>query len=119
MMAAEHAMRFPQLQLEILATDLSAPALEKAQSGFYTQFEVQRGLPIRLLIRHFDKVDDNWQASARLRQTVRWGRLNLMNDFAKLGRFDVVFCRNVLSYFDAMPRANVLRRLAGALAEDG
>ena len=50
---------------------------------------------------------------------MRWGRLNLMNDFAKLGRFDIVFCRNVLSYFDPIPRANVLRRLAGALADDG
>ena len=119
MMADEHASRFPNLQLEILATDLSSRALEKAQAGLYTQFEVQRGLPIRLLIRHFDKVGDNWQVSQGLRQKVRWGRLNLMNDFAKLGRFDVVFCRNVLSYFDAAPRANVLFRLAAALAGDG
>jgi chemotaxis protein methyltransferase CheR len=119
MMAEEYAARFPKLKLEIIATDLSTRALEKAQAGLYTQFEVQRGLPIRLLLRHFDKVGDNWQASARLRQTVRWGRLNLMNDFAKLGRFDIVFCRNVLCYFDPIPRANVLRRLAAALADEG
>jgi chemotaxis protein methyltransferase CheR len=119
MMVAEHAARFPKLQLEILATDLSAPALEKAQSGLYTQFEVQRGLPIRLLIRYFDKVGDNWQASPRLRQAVRWGRLNLMNDFARLGQFDIILCRNVLSYFDTAPRHQVLKRLAGALTDDG
>ncbi|OYX31366.1 MAG: chemotaxis protein CheR [Caulobacterales bacterium 32-69-10] len=118
-MAEEYSARFPKLQLEILATDLSARGLEKAQSGLYTQFEVQRGLPIRLLLRHFDKVGDNWQASARLRQSVRWGRLNLMNDFAKLGRFDIILCRNVLSYFDAAPRQQVLKRLAGILAPDG
>ena len=119
MMAAEHSVRFPKLQLEILATDLSARALEKAQAGLYTQFEVQRGLPIRLLIRYFDKVGDNWQANSRLRQTVRWGRLNLMNDFAKLGQFDIIMCRNVLSYFDTAPRHQVLKRLAGSLADDG
>ncbi|HTK34838.1 MAG TPA: protein-glutamate O-methyltransferase CheR [Caulobacteraceae bacterium] len=119
MMVEEHGSRFPNLKLEIVATDLSTRALEKAQSGLYTQFEVQRGLPIRLLIRHFEKAGDNWQASARLRQTVRWGRLNLMNDFSKLGRFDVIFCRNVLSYFDPTARREVLSRLAVALAEDG
>ena len=119
MMAAEYAVRFPRLQLEILATDLSTRALEKAQSGLYTQFEVQRGLPIRLLIRYFDKVGDNWQASSRLRQAVRWGRLNLINDFTKLGQFDIILCRNVLSYFDTAPRHQVLKRLAGALAVDG
>jgi chemotaxis protein methyltransferase CheR len=118
-MAEENAARFPKLQFEIIATDLSARALEKAQSGLYTQFEVQRGLPIRLLLRHFDKVGENWQASARLRQTIRWGRLNLMNDFAKLGRFDVILCRNVLSYFDTAPRHQVMKRLALALADDG
>lgn len=119
MMAEEYAARFPKLQLEIVATDLSSRALEKAQSGLYTQFEVQRGLPIRLLIRYFEKVGDNWQATPRLRQAVRWGRLNLMNDFVKLGRFDVILCRNVLSYFDSAIRHQVLKRLAGSLAEDG
>ena len=118
-LAEENAARFPGLQLEVLATDLSSRALEKAQSGVYTQFEVQRGLPIRLLLRHFRKTGDNWTISPRLRQSVRWGRLNLMNDFTRLGRYDVILCRNVLSYFDAAPRQNLLRRLAAALADDG
>ena len=119
MLIQEHGAAFPRLKIEILATDLSVWALEKAQSGVYTQFEVQRGLPIRLLIRHFLKEGDNWRASPRLRQAVRWGRLNLMNDFAKLGRFDIILCRNVLNYFDAEPRHRVLRRLAESLAPDG
>lgn len=119
MMVQEHAVRFPDLQLEILATDLSSRALEKAQAGVYTQFEVQRGLPIRLLIRHFEKVGDNWRTAPRLRQAVRWGRVNLLNDFTRLGRFDVILCRNVLSYFDTAPRHQVLKRLAAALADDG
>jgi chemotaxis protein methyltransferase CheR len=118
-MAQEHADRFPGLSLELVATDLSTRALEKAQSGLYTQFEVQRGLPIRLLLRYFDKVEDSWRVSPRLRQVVRWGRLNLMNDFTKLGQFDVILCRNVLNYFDPTPREQVLTRLASMLADDG
>lgn len=105
--------------VEIIATDLSARALEKAQGGVYSQFEVQRGLPIRLLLRHFEKVGENWRASPRLRQRIRWGRLNLMNDVSRLGRFDVILCRNVLSYFDPELRRQVLTRLLAALADDG
>jgi len=119
-MAADGATaRSPGLRLDILATDLSSRALEKAQSGAYSQFEVQRGLPIRLLLRHFQKSGDNWTADPQLRQAVRWGRLNLMNDFAKLGRFDLILCRNVLSYLEAAPRQGLLHRLAAALAPDG
>jgi chemotaxis protein methyltransferase CheR len=105
--------------VEILATDLSARALEKAQGGLYTQFEVQRGLPIRLLLRHFDKVGENWRASPRLRQRIRWGRLNLVDDIEALGEFDVILCRHVLSGLDPAARAGVLERLSGALAEEG
>jgi chemotaxis protein methyltransferase CheR len=118
-MAAEHAGRVPSVKLEVFASDLSTQSLEKAQAGIYTQFEVQRGLPIRLLLRHFDKVGDNWQAKPALRQAVRWGRLNLMNDFSKAGRFDVVLCRNVLSDFEPAARQQVLTRLAQSLADDG
>lgn len=105
--------------VEIVGTDVSDRCLEKAKSGVYTQFEVQRGLPIRLLVKHFEKVDDNWRIAPRLRQMVRWGRFNLMNDPAPLGRFDVIFCRNVLSQFDAATSAATLERLGAALADDG
>lgn len=109
----------PQVKLEILGTDFSRRCLEKAQSGLYTQFEVQRGLPVRLLVDHFDKVDEMWRAGPRLRQAVSWKIVNLMGDVSRLGRFDVVFCRNVLGGFDERTRAEVLDKLAGAVEPDG
>ncbi len=119
MLAEEMAAELPQMKLEIVATDVSDSCLEKARSGIYTQFEVQRGLPARLLIRHFMKVDDNWQVSPHVRQQIRWGRFNLMHEPTKLGRFDVIFCRNVLNQFDEVTRAMTLERLGSALASDG
>jgi len=107
------------LRLDILGTDFSRRCLEKAQSGLYTQFEVQRGLPARLLIEHFDKADEMWRANDRLRQAVTWKKSNLLGDFSGLGRFDVVFCRNVLPGFDAATRRDVLDRLAQVTAPDG
>ncbi|HWE47019.1 MAG TPA: protein-glutamate O-methyltransferase CheR [Caulobacteraceae bacterium] len=109
----------PALQLEIIATDVSDRCLEKAKSGLYTQFEVQRGLPVRMLIKHFEKIDDFWRASAQLRAAVRWGRFNLMHEPTKLGQFDIIFCRNVLTQFDEPTRAATLERLNTALAPDG
>lgn len=106
-------------RLEIMATDLSQRLLEKAQAGLYTQFEVQRGLPVRQMIRHFAKEDENWRIGARLRQAVRFRVANLLDDTAGLGRFDVVFCRNVLGGLEDGARAAVLGRLAGQLADDG
>ena len=105
--------------VEIIGTDVSESCLEKAKSGIYTQFEVQRGLPVRLLIRHFDKVDETWRVADRLRQSIRWGRFNMLNDPSALGRIDVLFCRNVLRHFDEPTRARTLERLALVLADDG
>lgn len=119
MLAEEYAARFPKLKLGVIATDLSERSLEKARAGIYTQFEVQRGLPIRFLLRHFEKLDENWKVSPRLAGSVRWARLNLMDDFTRIGRFDVVLCRNVLSYFDVAPRRQVLENLAAVTADDG
>jgi len=91
-------------RIELFASDISERSLEKAQTGVYSQFEVQRGLPIRLLVRHFEKVDDRWVLSPRIRQMVRWRRINLLADLSSLGRFDVIFCRNVVSSFDEATR---------------
>jgi chemotaxis protein methyltransferase CheR len=106
-------------RVEIYGSDLSERALDKAQSGLYTQFEIQRGLPIRLLVRHFEKVDEMWRLSPQIRQMVRWRRINLLADLRSLGRFDVIFCRNVLHGFDAATRKRVLDQLASALPADG
>jgi len=109
----------PGLSADIHATDMSAPVLEKAKAGIYTQFEVQRGLPIQRLVKHFDQVGDSWRIKPQLRQKVRFEQANLLDDFARYGKMDVIFCRNVLIYFDIQTKAKVLDRLAAQLADDG
>jgi len=106
-------------KVEIVGTDLSRAALERARAGVFTHFEVQRGLPIAVLVKCFKKVGDGWQANEDLRQQVAFRELNLLHDFGHLGTFDVIFCRNVLIYFDQPTKALVLGRLARALAPDG
>ena len=111
--------KLPGVQIELFGSDLSERCLEKAQTGLYTQFEVQRGLPIRLLVRHFEQADELWALSPRVRQMVRWRRVNLLADLRALGQFDVIFCRNVISAFDGSVKRMVLEQLANALPEDG
>jgi chemotaxis protein methyltransferase CheR len=106
-------------RIEILATDLSSEVLEKAQQGLYSQFEVQRGLPIQLLIKHFAQVGELWQIAPELRAMVKFRRLNLLSNFSNLGVFDLIFCRNVLIYFDQQTKIDVLDRLARVTAHDG
>lgn len=104
---------------EIVATDISERVLEKARAGQYSQFEVQRGLPIQLLMKHFEKSGDLWRISDRLRAMVRFQRYNLLDDLRPLGRFDVVFCRNVLIYFEPDVKRQVLEKIAAAMPDDG
>ena len=108
-----------RLKLDICASDISERCLEKAQSGLYTQFEVQRGLPIAHLLKHFEKVDEAWRIRPEIRQQVRWRRFNLLDDMTPLGRFDVVFLRNVLIYFDPETKRRVLDAVAAVLEPDG
>jgi chemotaxis protein methyltransferase CheR len=107
------------VQIELYGSDLSERCLEKAQSGLYTQFEVQRGLPIRQLVDYFERHDEMWMMSPRIRQMVRWRRVNLLADLAPLGRFDIILCRNVVSQMDEPSRVRVLEALAPRLASDG
>jgi chemotaxis protein methyltransferase CheR len=106
-------------QVDILATDISNDALEQAKSGLYSQFEVQRGLPIQMLMRHFEQIDDQWQIGERLRKRVQFRQSNLLSDFAAFGMFDVVFCRNVLIYFDHATKLDVLARVRRSITVDG
>jgi chemotaxis protein methyltransferase CheR len=106
-------------RIELLATDLSGEVLEKARAGLYTQFEVQRGLPIQLLIKHFTQTGELWQIAPAIRAMVRYRQLNLLADFSQLGVFDLIFCRNVLIYFDQDAKIDVLNRLARVTAADG
>jgi chemotaxis protein methyltransferase CheR len=106
-------------RVEILATDLSQEVLEKSKSGIYSQFEVQRGLPIQMLVKYFKQIGELWQVNADLRAMVQHRQLNLLHDFANLGSFDVIFCRNVLIYFDQDTKTNVFGRLAKRIEPDG
>ncbi len=106
-------------RIEIVATDLSTEVLEKAKSGIYSQFEVQRGLPALMLIKYFAQVGETWQIAPEIRGMVKFLPLNLLNDFSHLGRFDLVLCRNVLIYFDQATKIGVLERIAGVTERDG
>jgi chemotaxis protein methyltransferase CheR len=119
MILNEAAPRLAGWHVEIVGTDISGDVLERARAGLYSQFEVQRGLPIQLLLRYFTQVGDQWQIAPQIRAMVSFRPLNLVKDFAALGSFDVIFCRNVLIYFDGPTKADVLKRLASALTPDG
>jgi chemotaxis protein methyltransferase CheR len=113
---------FPALadwRIEILATDFSGSALERARSGVYSPFEVQRGLSPAQLARHFERQGADWQVAGRVRRMVTFRQANLLHPFAGMGCFDIVFCRNVLIYFDVPTKRDVLERLAPVIAPDG
>ncbi|MEN3346594.1 MAG: chemotaxis protein methyltransferase CheR [Bradyrhizobium sp.] len=106
-------------RVDIVATDLSQEVLEKSKAGIYSQFEVQRGLPIQMLVKYFKQSGELWQINPELRSMVQHRQLNLLHDFGQLGTFDVIFCRNVLIYFDQDTKINVLNRLARSMEADG
>jgi chemotaxis protein methyltransferase CheR len=119
MLLDEEAHRLAGWSVEILATDLSRGVVNTARQGIYTQFEVQRGLPISQLLRYFRQEGERWRISEHLRSRIRFQEFNLLSDYAPLGHFDVIFCRNVLIYFDVPTKKEVLNRMAKALAADG
>ena len=113
---------FPVLgawKVEIIATDISPSVLDKAREGLYSQFEVQRGMPIQMLIRHFDQVEQNWRIKPELRQNITFRSANLLDDFSLLGTFDIILCRNVLIYFDQPTKTRILNGMAKRMAPDG
>lgn len=115
----EDAAKLGGWRFRILGTDLSEDVLEKARTGLYSQFEVQRGLPIQLLLKYFDQKGELWQINAGMRAMIDWKKLNLLDSFTQLGEFDIVFCRNVLIYFDQPTKTEILERIAKALPADG
>ena len=106
-------------RIDIVAIDFSAQALMKAETGVYSHFEVQRGLPIRSLLRHFEQADDHWKTRPDLRQSIRWGEHNLLDDLTPLGEFDIVVCSHVLSAFEPAAAAATLDRLDAVCRDDG
>jgi chemotaxis protein methyltransferase CheR len=119
MLLKEMAQALVGWRIDIVATDISNEVLEKAKSGIYSQFEVQRGLPIQMLVKYFTQVGETWQIAPDIRAMVSFRPLNLLHDFAHLGMFDLVFCRNVLIYFDQPTKVSVLDRLARITERDG
>ena len=105
--------------IEIVGTDLSQDVLNKAKAGVYSQFEVQRGLPIKLLMKYFTQAGEMWQISEDIRKMVTYRPFNLLDNFNLLGTFDVIFCRNVLMYFHQDTKADVLNRMRSQLPDDG
>lgn len=119
MCAMEEAAKLNGLQIEIVATDLASHVLKKADEGLYSQFEVQRGLPITLLVKYFEQRGDKWRVRDNIRPLIQFKPANLLTDTSHLGQFDMVFCRNVLIYFDVETKGKVLESIASRMAPHG
>lgn len=119
MLMRDMAPTLSDRRFEILGTDLSREALQRARDGAYTQFEIQRGLPMQMLVKYFEKHDQGWRVKPALRENVSFREANLLGDLGGLGKFDIVFCRNVLIYFDAPTKGRVLDAIARLMPPDG
>ncbi|MEM7569960.1 MAG: protein-glutamate O-methyltransferase CheR [Pseudomonadota bacterium] len=119
MMLAEDAERWAGWDVNILATDISKEALAKAQEGVYSQFEVQRGLPVQLMLKYFRQDGERWVIKDDIKRRVTFRPFNLLQPPAELGRFDVVFLRNVLIYFDATTKSMVFDKVRSTMEKDG
>lgn len=116
----EDAAKMAGWQSEIVATDLAQKVIDKAKAGIYSQFEAQRGLPIKLLLNYFTQLPDtSWQMKDPLRSSVKFGTHNLLEDSSRFGKFDIIFCRNVLIYFDDKTKGQVVERLSRNLHPHG
>lgn len=120
MILKDHETQFSRWNIDILATDISNSILNIARNGLYSQFEVQRGLPVHMLMTHFTQQEnDRWQLSGKIMKMVKFEQFNLLDSMAAFGKFDVIFCRNVLIYFDEETKADIFTRMARQLADDG
>lgn len=119
MILAESRPLLGPRKVEILGTDIARDQLTRAREALYTQFEVQRGLPVQMLMRYFRKEDAGWRITEPVRSVPQFREWNLLGDLRPLGRFDVVFCRNVLIYFDQTTKTRVLQAVAAQMPPDG
>ncbi|QDU80927.1 Chemotaxis protein methyltransferase Cher2 [Polystyrenella longa] len=113
---------FPELRnwhIEMLITDISQQALGRSKEGVYSQFEIQRGLPVKLLMKHFEQNDKGWKVKEDLKKGMRWERFNLLDSYNRFGVFDLIMCRNVLIYFENKTKGDILDRMSKQLASDG
>ncbi len=119
MMLDELAPRLAGWKVEILGSDISGDVIARAREGLYSQFEIQRGLPVQLLLKYFRQEGDKWRLSERIRRMVEFKQHNLLEPSHQLGQFDAIYCRNVLIYFDVPTKARVMAALAERLARNG
>jgi chemotaxis protein methyltransferase CheR len=120
MLMADHFPDLHDWNVQLIGTDISDQSLERARRGVYNQFEVQRGLPIQSLLKHFRKIGDSWQISDELRRRVSFQKLNLLDNYNSLfGPFDIIMIRNVLIYFDRSMLGPMFDKLRQAIANDG
>jgi chemotaxis protein methyltransferase CheR len=119
MLLKEEGLKLQGWKVEIIGTDISHEVLARAAAGTYTQFEVQRGLPIQMLVKYFKQDGDKWHLVPELRAMVQFREFNLLGELGSLGHFDVVFCRNVLIYFDQPTKTKILDRISRVLPADG
>lgn len=119
MLLKEEAPRLAGWRTTVVATDIARTVLAKAKAGVYSQFEVQRGLPIHLLVKYFTQSGTQWEIKPELQSMVEFREHNVARDAPPGGPFDVIFCRNLLIYFDQDLKRAVLAKLADVLAPDG
>jgi len=105
--------------IDLIATDLSAEMIARGEEGLYTHFEVQRGLAIRRLVAHFSQEGGSWRIHENLRRMVTFRQFNLLDSYGWLDDLDVVFCRNVLMYFERKTKIDVLDKIVDVLTPDG
>jgi chemotaxis protein methyltransferase CheR len=113
------AERFTGWRVEIVGIDISQSAIAAAQVGMYSQFDVQRGLPVRKLLQYFTKEEESWRLNSGITNMVKFQHWNLLDDLYPLGRFDIVLCRNVMVYFGQQTKFEVCQKLMRLLVEDG
>jgi chemotaxis protein methyltransferase CheR len=118
MMLAEDRGKFGAREVEIVGTDIAREPLARARLGLYSQFEVQRGLPVQMLLKYFKKEEGNWRIADSIRAMASFREWNLLGDLRALGTFDLVFCRNVLIYFDPPTKGRALEAMARQMAPD-
>lgn len=119
MTLAEMETRLAGWTVDLVATDYVSDVVDRAREGRFNHFEVQRGLPVHMLVKYFEQAGESWRVKDDLRRRIRFDQGNLLRPFGHMGSFDVVFCRNVLIYFDAAGKRDVLSRLTRVVAPDG
>lgn len=119
MLIKENAAKLPGWNFEIIATDIDTNVLDLAKRAEYSQFEVQRGLPIQMLMKYFEQKGDRWALKNDIKSMIQFKQFNLLDSMASLGKFDIIFCRNVLIYFDREMKAKVLQNMTALLPDDG